>query len=182
MKKLLLFLIIVPMIGFGQTHSIDKYSMQMSGNTLDNDISVNTFYNAFDTCNISWVIIKDSMPLEWDFSFCFPDCYAQGVTSSQDVFYPGENNYLNCHIYPNGTIGEGIIQMEITTNNVHKDTVTWRGTITSISSVFDQVILLGNHNSNQVYDISGRKVNKKPNTLLFYIYDDGTVEKKIIIE
>ena len=81
MKKLLLFLIIVPMIGFGQTHSIDKYSMQMSGNTLDNDISVNTFYNAFDTCNISWVIIKDSMPLEWDFSFCFPDCYAQGVTS-----------------------------------------------------------------------------------------------------
>ena len=34
----------------------------------------------------------------------------------------------------------------------------------------------------KIVDILGRKVNKKPNTPLFYLYDDGTVEKKIIIE
>jgi hypothetical protein len=34
----------------------------------------------------------------------------------------------------------------------------------------------------KVTDILGRKVNEKRNTPLFYIYNDGTVEKKIIIE
>ena len=31
-------------------------------------------------------------------------------------------------------------------------------------------------------DILGRKVDENKNMLIFYIYDDGTVEKKIIIE
>ena len=34
----------------------------------------------------------------------------------------------------------------------------------------------------KVTDILGREVNEKRNTPLFYIYDDGTVVKKIIIE
>jgi len=34
----------------------------------------------------------------------------------------------------------------------------------------------------KISDILGREVNEKRNTPLFYIYDDGTVEKKIIIE
>ncbi|MAR39964.1 MAG: hypothetical protein CMD22_04765 [Flavobacteriales bacterium] len=34
----------------------------------------------------------------------------------------------------------------------------------------------------KVTDLLGREVNEKRNTPLFYIYDDGTVEKKIIIE
>ena len=34
----------------------------------------------------------------------------------------------------------------------------------------------------KITDILGREVNEKPNTPLFYIYDDGTVEKRIIIE
>jgi len=42
------------------------------------------------------------------------------------------------------------------------------------------------HSSNKellkVIDILGREVNEKRNTPLFYIYNDGTVEKRIIIE
>ena len=34
----------------------------------------------------------------------------------------------------------------------------------------------------KVVDILGREVNEKLNTPLFYIYNDGTVENKIIIE
>ena len=34
----------------------------------------------------------------------------------------------------------------------------------------------------KITDILGREVNEKRNTTLFYIYNDGTVEKKIIIE
>ena len=34
----------------------------------------------------------------------------------------------------------------------------------------------------EVIDILGRKSTEEQNSLLFYIYDDGTVEKKIILE
>ena len=34
----------------------------------------------------------------------------------------------------------------------------------------------------KVVDILGREVNKERNTPLFYIYDNGSVEKKIILE
>jgi hypothetical protein len=34
----------------------------------------------------------------------------------------------------------------------------------------------------KVVDVLGRETNPKSNTPIFYIYDDGTVEKKIIIE
>ena len=33
-----------------------------------------------------------------------------------------------------------------------------------------------------VVDVLGRKTNQKKNTPLFYIFDDGTVEKKIKID
>ena len=55
-----------------------------------------------------------------------------------------------------------------------------------------QPISLGSTNINQIYqqnnrliktvDVLGRRTQHKSNTLLFYIYNDGTVEKKIIIE
>ena len=68
MKKIVLLTLLIPVLVFSQTHSIDQYTLQMSGNTTDNDISINTFYNPFDTCNISWKVIKDSIPNQWDFS------------------------------------------------------------------------------------------------------------------
>ena len=40
---------------------------------------------------------------------------------------------------------------------------------------FDKKIL-------QKFDILGREIKVKTNKLLFYIYDDGTVEKRIIID
>ena len=49
-------------------------------------------------------------------------------------------------------------------------------TATSILEISNQKTLI------KIVDILGRETNPKANTLLFYIYDDGTVDKKIIIE
>ena len=49
-------------------------------------------------------------------------------------------------------------------------------TATSILEISNQKTLI------KIVDILGRETNPKANTLLFYIYDDGTVEKKIIFE
>ena len=34
----------------------------------------------------------------------------------------------------------------------------------------------------KIVDVLGRKTIHKKNTLLFYIYNDGTVEKKVFVE
>jgi len=183
MKKLLLILLFLPIIGFGQMHSIDQHNMQMYGNTNDNDISINTYYNALDTCNISWNIIKDSLPSQWEFSICFPNCYVVGIVNSQNLIYPNEQAYLNCHMYPNGQSGNGIIQMEITTNNLNKDTVTWLGSISNISSSDPlNVIDFESTQLIKITDLLGRETKGKKDQPLFYIYNDGTVEKRIVIE
>ena len=182
MRKLIYIFLLFSIISFGQNHSIDQYNLQMSGNTNDNDISINTYYNTLDTCSISWNIIKDSLPSQWDFSFCFPDCYALGVANAQNIFFPNEQVFLNCHMYPNGQEGDGIIQMEIITNNLYKDTVTWIGSINSISFIDELNPSSFNNKSIKILDVIGREVEFKKNKLLFYIYDDGTVEKRINLD
>ena len=34
----------------------------------------------------------------------------------------------------------------------------------------------------KITDIPGKNINKEKKVTLFYIYDDGTIEKKIVIE
>ena len=127
MRKLCLILLLVPCTLFSQTHSIDNTNLQASGLPTDFDITKSTFYNAYDTCEVSWVLINDSMPAQWDISFCFPACYPIGVTSAQDTFMPTAKVYLNGHFYPNLVAGEGYMQMQITTNSNFVDTITWYG-------------------------------------------------------
>ena len=62
MRKLYLILLLVPCTLFSQTHSIDNTNLQASGLPTDFDITKSTFYNAYDTCAVSWVLISDSMP------------------------------------------------------------------------------------------------------------------------
>ena len=182
MKKLIFIIILCPLLLSSQTYTINDHVMHMSGNTSDYDVSINTFYNSIDTCNVSWKIIKDSLPSQWDISFCFPDCYPIGTTSSQDSFFPDEKNYLNCHIYPNGVKGYGIIEMEIITNNFYKDTVTWTCNISEATIIYNQMLSSNKNEINQFYDCSGKKTEKKTNTLLLYVNDRGVVQKQLILD
>ena len=78
-------------------------------------------------------------------------------------------------------------------NNIHW--YTWRGMGSginygvfgfnkfSIETVFSGLdYQLYNERSYKIIDLLGREVNERPNTPLFYLYDDGTVKKKMIIE
>ena len=177
MKKTLI-LLLIPGFLIAQTHFIDTHILYMNGNDVNNDITINTYYNSIDTCDISWSIISDSLPSGWEFSICFPNCHNIGVVNGTDLFLPNEKSYLNCHMYPNGFYGEGIVQMEIITNNTYRDTITWNGQIYLASDI---------ENSNSIVesklikitDIFGRDINDYNNRLLIYIYSDGKIEKKI---
>ena len=71
MKKIIsTFLILFPLIILGKHIQLIKKHEHVRTPLLP-DISINTFYNTYDTCEVSWTVIKDSMPSNWGVSFVF---------------------------------------------------------------------------------------------------------------
>ena len=59
--------------------------------------------------------------------------------------------------------------------------------IVNLNFTYNDMSAINNNNTNQrtlikITDILGRKTNGRKNKFLFYIFDDGTVEKRIIID
>ena len=55
--------------------------------------------------------------------------------------------------------------------------------ITMVSVIISSIEEINNTKKlNKITDVLGKKMIENNNTLLFYIYDDGTVKKKITIE
>ena len=52
----------------------------------------------------------------------------------------------------------------------------------TLSSSFTIPTQSSNRNLDKIIDGLGREVNHTPNQILFYLYDDGSVEKKLIVE
>ena len=126
---------LMPILAFGQSHSIDQHDLFMSGTVEDIDININTYYNAIDAVQVDWTIVEADVPEGWDFSFCFPNCHPIGVVEANAQFPAASEQYLNCHVYPNGIAGEGILRMELTTNGAAQDTVTWHASIDAVSGL-----------------------------------------------
>ena len=130
-----LLLGMMPILAFGQSHSIDEHELFMSGTVEDLDININTYYNAIDAVQVEWAIVEADVPEGWEYSFCFPNCDPIGVVESNARFPAASEQYLNCHVYPNGIAGEGILRMQLTTNGAAQDTVTWHATIDAVSGL-----------------------------------------------
>ena len=171
-----------PAVLFSQSHSIDTMNLEMVGTTLFEHVSSNTYYNSNDSCLVSWSVIEVSIPNGWEYSFCFPDCYPIGQSSGLDNFMPNEQIYLGCHFYPNQIAGLGTIKLEIITNGIYIDTVSWIGIINPLTSINENT-LFKNTKIKKIYDLSGKPYNASSvNQLFLYLRDDGRVEKRIVIE
>ena len=81
---------------YSQSFSIQQNDISISGNSSDNDFSANTYLDALSNTTLYWSIITDSMPTGWQFSNCFPNCYAKGVYNSTLSISNGQDYYLNC--------------------------------------------------------------------------------------
>ena len=151
-STLLPLLVLVSALSYGQSHSIDDYELILEGTVDQSSPAQNTYYNALEEVTLSWSIVTLEGPSEWDFSFCFPNCYDIGVTEGILNFPAGTEQYLNCHVYPNQTPGTGVVQMEIVTNGTTVDTVTWLVTIgapLSVSTIETEVGIFPNPASSE---------------------------------
>ena len=165
---------------FAQSNYIEELFVELSGNASNADFSNNTYFIANSACNVSWQVIRDSIPNGWEFSFCFPNCYDPGVTTGNSFFSENTEQFLNCHIYPNNIAGNGFIEMEITTDNTYKDTLVWS------ASAIDNLFLSEKFKKPKgevlyLYNLDGRRIiNPTINQVVLIQYDTGIVEKNIV--
>ena len=85
-------------------------------------------------------------------------------------------------MYPNNIAGSGIIEMEITTNSTHKDTIIW-------SAIAVDNLFLNETSTNpderiaNIYNLEGKVLpDPVPNEILLIEYDSGVIQKRIVVQ
>jgi hypothetical protein len=153
--------------------------MTLSGQYTDTDFSKNTYLMGLSSDSLTWNIVVDSMPTAWEFSNCFPNCYNVGVTNGELVISNGQSYYLNCHIYPNNTAGEGVITMEISNSTGTTELVTWHGIAGSVGIVNN--FFNNKEQVKSIYNLNGQLVKEfSPNHIYIVHMEDGSFFKTFI--
>ena len=206
MKKLLLILLCFPMIGFGQTNVPDSafeafLEINGYGNGIANDSIVSTVMISYATIlNVSNYSISNLKGIE-DFVILESlDCSNNQLTNlnvSQNltltILNCSSNQLTSLDVRNGNNMNMAFFN---TTNNpnltcINVDDVAY--STTSWTDIDPQHYFSNNcsgtaiqeYTTNKeilkVADLLGRET-KQTNQPLFYIYDDGTVEKRIVIE
>lgn len=71
--------------------------------------------------------------------------------------------------------------MEITTNNIHKDTVVWNATATD-QLFINELAPSTSKSIVNIYNLEGRLLSKlPPNQIVLVEYDNGLFEKRMLL-
>lgn len=183
MKKINLFSIFLISINtlISQSFTVQSNSISPTGLASDNDFYLNTYLDANSNSSLTWSIVYDSMPSNWEFSICFPMCNPIGLTNGTLNISSGQSYYLNCHFYPHNTVGEGYVTMEIT-DSVTSELVTWHG-ITGSVGIVNNWYDTNNKSIKAIYDLNGKIVDRfTSNNIYIVIFEDNTSGKIFINE
>jgi len=177
MKKLIVcMMLFTSMFTYSQIFSIDDHFIELSDYASVENFSENTYFNTLDSLQVSYEIILDSIPMEWDFQNCFPTCHPINTYFTEFLSLPPDSSvYLNGHFYPNNTPGEGILKMELSINHgLYLDTVVWHAIAETSSNINEQI------NNNQeieyIIDLNGKiikEISNNRNVIIKYKNGDS---------
>ena len=206
MKNLLLVLLCLPMIGFGQVVTCVPCDMLgMSVNVGSQETSISIYHSG------QYMTSPDSENVfMWEFTDQQGNILHQDTIVDQQTIAFGHNwsltDTINVTVHfvndsanlDNWYISEGLPPNGNSINCLFEDQIYWEtgaptpwgswtfihnnpgvdlNTPTGIDNIFPNNKQLIN-----IVDLLGRESKDLKNKPLFYIYDDGTVEKKIILE
>ena len=171
-----LLFIIISLNNWAQSFTVQSNSVMLNGSPHVQDFNDNTYLDALSTETLTWTIIADSMPSTWEFSNCFPNCYPIGVTNGTISITNGQSYYLNGHVYPNNTSGEGYWTMEIT-NGTTTELVTWHAIAGSVG-ILNDWLGVNQAKIKTIYNMEGKIVHEiKPNQIFIVVYSDNSTTK-----
>ena len=176
-----LLLTLISLNNWAQSFTVQSNSVMLNGSPNVQDFNDNTYLDALSTETLTWSIVADSMPSNWEYSNCFPNCYPIGTTNGTLSITNGQSYYLNGHIYPNNTPGEGFWTMEIT-NGTTTELVTWYVEAGSVGIVNDFLTNKKQEIKN-IFNLNGQIVNElKVNHFYIVQYNNNTTTKIFINE
>ena len=206
MKKLLLILLCLPMIGFGQFTYVpdDNFEEALINLGCDFALDDNVETTAIDTVNslyINGLEISDLTGIE-DFTaltelFCYSNQLSSLNLSNNTQLFEvscGSNQLTYIDLRNGNNSGLWYFQSmnNPALNCIDVDDLAWTNinwtnidswttfsmncNVTGIKDYTSQRKLI------KVLDVFGRSVTPKPNMTLLYIYSDGSTEKKLIIK
>jgi len=178
MKKLLLILLCLPVIGFGQILS-SIFSLTISPVNPNNTDTVYIYAELSFTSTGCPLDVKSYSIIGNNIFASTQHCIgiATTICNTTDTF---KLNPLIVGTYLfDLTLSSGVGGPPCTAGIVPNDNDIITFNVVPSVGVVEQTI---NKELLKVTDLLGREKKGKSNELLFYIYDDGTVEEKIIIE
>ena len=205
MKKLLLILLYLPLIGFGQFTFVPDDNFEQALINLGVDFllddyvetqGIDTITNLYIPSNsiADLTGIKDFIALRELFCYSNQILFLDLSNNTQLFEVSCSNNLLTSIDLRNGN-NQGLWYFNSINNQalncIDVDDVAWAdynwardawtsfSTNCSVSGIEDK---LPNKRLLKVVDIFGRTISPKPNIPLLYIFDDGTVEKKLFVE
>ena len=175
MKKLLLLLLCLPIVGFGQG--------QVNCSLLDvTDVVIDNTYMIIDIA----VYNGDTMDSHYPFIACTIDNLGDTIQSGNINWFvtPALDTSWYSYMISSPVMPAYPLSIYFTYTNLtglnpgdYTCILTYSISPTNITDINVE----GNRQCIRVIDVLGKETNET-NQLLFYIYDDGTVEKKIILQ
>ena len=205
MKRILLTLMILPFFMVAQKTFVpdDAFEQALINFDLDDVFDDSVYTSAIDTLQMLYIPnagIADLTGIE-DFTaltdlFCHDNqLQALDLSNNPNLFEVNcRNNQLTLLSVKNGnptglwyfmaTNNSNLLCVEV--DNVAYANYTWLIDNTAVFSINCNPSAISEININRrlikIVDLFGREAVKQCNTTLFYIYDDGTIEKRIVIE
>ena len=177
MQKLLLILLCLPLIGFGQQGSIISFTIFPAYPTETDTVYIyaDLMFSSSDCDCLTKIDYRSGNSITASTQHCLGMLATICNTTDTFKFNPlAAGTYIFDLTLSTGFGGPpcspGIVP------NDH-DTITFY--VSSLSAIEEQTT---NKELLRTVDILGRETKGKKNEPLFYIYDDGTVEKRIIID
>ena len=165
-----------------QSFSVDQNIVDIDACTNCAGPGSNTNLNALEDATLNWSIVDADIPVGWEFSNCFPNCYEIGVTSGVLNITSGQQYYLNCHVYPNEIAGEGSITMQITDNNGTIEEVTWNAVIGS-AGLFENILDQDELTIKSIYNLQGQQIPELlKNQRQIVVFSDNSRKQVFIAE
>ena len=184
--KLFLYISFALLIAQGailsQSFNVDEQIVSIAGGSTEPDISNNTDLNALSNASLSWSVSNTSIPSSWEYSFCFPNCYAIGQTSGTLNITSGESYYLNCHVYPNNVSGEGSITMLIEDSHGLSMEVTWEINA-GVANLEENSLQSQETSIKAIFNMEGKRLTELiKNQIQIVVFEDNSQKKIFITE
>ena len=176
MKKLLLMLLFLPMIGFGQGE-VNCSLLEVTDVEIDNiNLTIEIAVYNGDTIDVHYPFIAYTIDAVGD--------TIQSGNISWFVTFASDTSWypymISSPIIPLYPLSIYFVYSNLTGSNPGDYTciLTYDISLTNIS----YINVRGSRKLKKTVDIFGKETKFKTNTLLFNIYNDGTVEKRLIID